>query len=237
MERKKIIAANFKMNLTSDEINNYINNFKIINENVLIFPSNIYLDRFKKTNVMIGIQNISMYNDGAYTGEISANQVSSLVDYVLIGHSERRNIFNEDDFTINEKIKRASEHNLKIMLCIGESLETRQNNETQDFLSMQLENDLKDIDCSNIVIAYEPIWAIGTGITPTVKEIENTVQFIKEKVKRFTNHDIMVLYGGSVNLKNIYDLETIPNVDGYLIGGASLDPNNFMKIIEVVDNQ
>lgn len=237
MERKKIIAANFKMNLTSEEIDNYINNFEIDKKNVIIFPSSIYIDRFKDKNISLGVQNISQYDDGAYTGEISANQVKDLVDYALIGHSERRTIFNESDITINEKIKSAQRYNLKVMLCIGESIETRKANKTMDFLSNQLELDLKDVDISNIVIAYEPIWAIGTGIIPTVKEIESTIKFIKEKVKNLTGHDIMVLYGGSVNLKNIEELEKISNVDGYLIGGASLDSNNFKKIIEVVDNQ
>ena len=239
MAKNKIIAANFKMNLDRHEIDAYLDNFKVENENVLIFPTSIYLLSFLDRGFKVGIQNIASYEKGAYTGEVSVSQVKSIgVDYALIGHSERRTLFHDDDKQVNDKVKLALKNDMKIVLCMGESLDERNNNRTNEILEEQIINDLKDVDdISNIVIAYEPIWAIGTGLIPTVNQIESTINFIKETVKKYKNDDIMVLYGGSVNLDNIAEINSISTVDGFLIGGASLDPNKFLKIIEVVEGQ
>lgn len=234
---EKIIVANMKMNLHFDEINNYLNEFKNYNTSGLVFcPPSIYLPYFLNSNYEVGIQNYAMYENGAYTGEISASQVKSMnINYAIIGHSERREYFEETDNIINKKIKLGLENNLKIILCIGETLNHKENNQTKEILKKQIVEGLKDIkDINNIIIAYEPIWSIGTGLIPTNDEIYDTTNFIKEEINRLYNKDIMVLYGGSVNDENINVLSEINNLSGFLVGGASLKPDKLKRIKETI---
>lgn len=231
----KMLLANMKMNLSLEQINDYIERTRDFKDDIIVIPSSIYIPYFIKNNYRVGIQNISRFDNGAYTGDVSASQVKSMgVDYTLIGHSERRNIFNESLDDVRNKVIKALENNLKVILCIGESLEQKNNNLTEKVLNEQITSALDDIDISNIIIAYEPIYSIGTGIIPTNEEIENVTSYIKKVVKELHNKDIDVLYGGSVNDKNIQSLKTIDNVSGFLIGGASLDPNKLLTMLNEV---
>jgi len=225
----KIVAANLKMNLNYDEIKEYINGIDDINnKNVIIIPTSIYAPYFLNKGYSVGIQNCYYLNKGAYTGEVSPSQIKSIgLDYVLIGHSERRSYFNEDNGLLNKKIKEALNNGLKVIYCIGETLEERESGKTNEVLKTELLEGLKDIN-EEIIIAYEPVWAIGTNITPTSEEIKETIGYIK------SIYNYPTLYGGSTNDKNIEELNSISNVDGFLIGGASLDPLKLQKIIRIV---
>lgn len=240
MVSKKIVVGNMKMNLTAQEINQYLKEFekKEISKNVVICPSTIYLPYFVGKKFQVGIQNVAAYEMGAYTGEVAAKQAKSIkVDYAIIGHSERRSYFHESDDIIREKITLALKEKLKVILCIGETEEERDSLKTYKVLKKQLKTALQGLDYKevfNIVIAYEPVWAIGTGRVPSNLEIHDTIAFIKEIVEELTQHKLPVLYGGSVTDTNIKTLNKIENVDGYLVGGASTKVDKFMKIIEVV---
>lgn len=244
MENKKIVVGNMKMNLTVGEIEDYVKilDEKEFNKQVILCPSSIYLPYFVGKTYGCGIQNVAAYKMGAYTGEVSAEQIASMnIDYTIIGHSERREYFGETDDIVKTKLELAlAQENLKVILCIGEKLEERENGQTNDLLKRQIETALSQLDktyFSRLVLAYEPVWAIGTGKVPTNQEIEDTITFIKKVVSNITDIDVMVLYGGSVNDQNIVELNAIPNVDGYLVGGASNKIEKFSKIIEVVVNQ
>lgn len=228
------IFANMKMNLSYDEIKNYIENTKEFKDKFVVLPSNIYIPYFKENNYNIGIQNISKYENGAYTGDISIKQVKSLgIHYVLIGHSERRHIFNETNEDINIKMIKTKNENLKIILCIGETKEQKDIGLTKQVLKEQIESAFKNInDINNIIIAYEPVWSIGTGNVPSNDDIFGTTNYIKQVISNIYNKDINVLYGGSVNEKNISELNKIKNLSGFLVGGASLDSNKLYKMIE-----
>ncbi|HHW68764.1 MAG TPA: triose-phosphate isomerase [Tenericutes bacterium] len=233
----KIVIANFKMNLLINDINKYIDQFKYKDLNVVICPSNIHLYKFIKNNYKVGIQNINSNNFGAYTGEISAIQAKDLgCEYVLIGHSERRSIYKETDTIINNKIKNALENGLKVVLCVGETIEEKELFKTESIIKNQITKALTNIsNISNIIIAYEPVWAIGTDKIPTNEDIYKTVDFIKKTIfELYKTEDIKVLYGGSVNEKNIKELNSIINLSGFLVGGTSLKIDKFSKIIEVV---
>ena len=224
----KILAANFKMNLTLNEINEYIDKIKDIdNKNIVLIPSNIYIPYFLNKKFSVGVQDAYYLDNGAFTGEVSAKQISSLgVNYAIIGHSERRMHFNETNDILNKKILSCESNGLKVIYCIGETKEERESNKTKEVLLKQLDEGLKG--ASEVIIAYEPRWAIGTNVTPTNEEIEDIISFIKSK------YNYKVLYGGSTNDKNIASLNTISNVDGFLVGGASLDYDKFKKMIEIV---
>lgn len=224
----KILAANFKMNLTLNEINEYIDKIKDIdNKNIVLIPSNIYIPYFLNKKFSVGVQDAYYLDNGAFTGEVSAKQISSLgVNYAIIGHSERRMYFNETNDILNKKILSCESNGLKVIYCIGETKEERESNKTKEVLLKQLGEGLKG--ASEVIIAYEPRWAIGTNVTPTNEEIEDIISFIKSK------YNYKVLYGGSTNDKNIASLNTISNVDGFLVGGASLDYDKFKKMIEIV---
>lgn len=228
----KKIFANMKMNLTLDEIKNYINDTSSFKKDFVVIPTSIYIPYFIDNNYIVGIQDISKYDNGAYTSNVSAKQVKSMgIDYTLIGHSERRNVFNETLEDVNLKVKKGLENNLKIVLCIGEKLEQKDN--YKEILEEQILTAFEGVDkIDNIIIAYEPVWSIGTGLTPTNEEIETITNYIKSVVNKKYNKDIDVLYGGSVNEKNIESLNTINNVSGFLVGGASLNKDKIYKIIE-----
>lgn len=228
----KIIAANFKMNLTKKEIDNYlkeINNKKI--NNVIFFPSNLYIHYFSKYN--IGSQDISFKELGSITGDTSIKQYLDFnIKYVLIGHSERRKYFNDSKY-ISDKVNLALKNNIIPIICVGETEEEYNNNLTKkvlkDELDEALENNITLLN-NEIIIAYEPIFSIGTNKVLDIKEIENIVSYIKSYLKNTYLLDIKVLYGGSVNLNNIGNLEKISNLDGYLIGNASLDAKSFLDL-------
>lgn len=231
---EKLIVGNFKNYMTSTDVANYLKQIDLINgENIILCPSNIYIPYFLKKNFKVGIQNVC--NNGTYTGEISAKQAKSIgIFSAIVGHSERRINFNETNQIINSKIKECLKEKINVILCIGETIEEKNNNETIDVLKKQIKECLDDIEIKNVVIAYEPIWAIGTGIIPTVDEIQFITNEIKKIVGENHNTDVKVLYGGSVNSNNISDI--IKVVDGVLIGKASTDVVEFLKIIEVVNS-
>lgn len=234
---KKLVVGNMKMNLTLDEVKDYISKMQDYKDCV-ICPSYLYLPYFIDADFLVGAQNLSLYEKGAYTGEVSAIQAASIgVDYAIIGHSERRLFIHEDDLIVNAKVKRALSSKLKVILCVGETREEKNLGITKDKIEKQLLDDLVDIpkeDISDVLIAYEPIWAIGTGEVPLNEEIHDIVSFIKKTVKKEFHYTPKVLYGGSTNEKNIKELNTIDNVDGFLVGGACLVPDKFIKIIETV---
>lgn len=241
MEGKKIVVANLKMNLNIGEISNYLKeiNEKIESPNVVICPTSIYIPYFLNKNFSVGIQNIYSKNEGAFTGEISPRQAISMgIRYAIIGHSERRNYFEEKDSMINEKVKASLEQKITPIFCIGETIEQKSMLRTERVLKQQILMGLRDMkkdDLEKVYIAYEPVWSIGSGEIPTNLEIERIVEYIKLIVsKEFDYSDIKVLYGGSVNEKNISELNQIKNLSGYLVGGASLDPNKLLSIVNEV---
>lgn len=228
----KLVLANLKMyQCTKEEVNDYINKLKEVKNKFIVFPSVIYLEKFIQNNFICGVQNASVHNPGPYTSEISIHALKNIgVKYVLLGHSEvRQNMF-EDDELINLKIKQALDNNLKVVLCIGENLEAYNQSQTKDILKNQIYNALKNIN-EEVIISYEPVWAIGSGKTPTNSEIEDIVSYIKS----LFNYNIKILYGGSVSDNNIETLNEIPNVDGFLIGKAATKPSSLIKIIEVAE--
>lgn len=240
MKSDKLVVGNMKMNLLASDVSLYLKEFHFDEQQdqVVICPSTIYIPYFLKQPYKVGIQNLFFRDKGAYTGEISVSQAASLgIDYAIIGHSERRIYFRESDQDINKKIISALKYGFHIILCIGETAEEKGLLKTARVLKRQLLNDLRNVEkefFSQIIIAYEPVWAIGNDVTPTMVEIEETVQYIKGIILQYFGYeDIKVLYGGSVNSKNIEELNQIPNVSGFLVGGASINAEEFLKIIEV----
>ena len=231
----KLIIGNMKMNLTKTEIDSYIEKISNIkNVNVVICPTSIYIPYFINKGFKIGIQNVFYFDKGSYTGEVSAYQASSLgVEYALVGHSERRTNFNETNDINSLKLKQIIDNDLKAILCIGEKKEEPLEETLYNQISI-----LKDISkLDNVIIAYEPVWAIGTNVIPTNEEIIKATNYIKKLVKEKFDFDIKVLYGGSVNKNNIDALSNIKEIDGFLIGGASLNVEEFINIIEVAVNK
>lgn len=226
---EKLILVNLKMYQTDmAQIENYLNKLK--GKRLIFFPMIIHLERFISHNFTCGTQNISTHESGAYTGEISAKAAQNIgASCTLIGHSEVRQNFNETDEIINQKIKISLKNKLIPILCIGENLNQYQANQTKMVIKNQIEKALKDIT-EPVIISYEPLWAIGTGKTPTNEEIKDIIDYIKS----LFNYKIKVLYGGSVSQDNIETLNKIENVDGFLIGKAGLDVSCLTKIIEVV---
>lgn len=194
----------------------------------------------KTSNIELGAQNMYFEKQGAFTGEISPLMLKEIgVKYVILGHSERRHILNENDELINKKIKSALENNLKSIFCVGETLEQREKNKTKQIVGDQINKGLKNVkkkDMKNVVIAYEPVWAIGTGKNATPQQAEEVHLFIRNLLKSMFDNKIAeetsILYGGSVNQDNIKDLIAQGNIDGVLVGGASLDAKNFAEIVK-----
>ena len=232
----KIIAANFKMNLTKTEIDNYLNTIKgKIDKNVIFFPSDIYLNDF--SSYLTGSQNISFIEKGAVTGDISIIQLLDMnIKYTLIGHSERRLYFNDNNY-INSKIRLALLNKITPILCIGENLEEYQKKVTFKKLTKQIDEAFltnNSILNNSLIVAYEPIWSIGTGNILDNKTIVEVIDFIKKYILNNYKLNLKVIYGGSVNLNNISNLESL-NLDGYLIGNACLDPNKFLELISFIN--
>lgn len=240
MNRSLIVAGNWKMNMTVKEGMDFLTELGPVNGNVMIFPPYTTLavlaGEFRKRGITYGPQNFHYKESGAYTGEISLPMIRELgCGCLLVGHSERRTYYNETDEEINKKIHAAVKEGFSVMLCIGENLEERQGGTWKDVLRTQILKDLEGLgrnQLSLIKIAYEPIWAIGTGVSASTEEITETHQYLKNILREFTRSDIPLLYGGSVNEKNAADIGACSGVDGFLIGGASLKADKFRKIIE-----
>ena len=245
--RKKVIAGNWKMNMLPNEAIKFIEELTPLvknteNEVILCVP---YIDLFysvlsaQNTNIKIGAQNVHFEPKGAYTGEVSAQMLKSInVEYVIIGHSERRQYFGETDETVNKKIKSAFENNLKPIVCVGETLEQREKGTTIDVITKQTElalDGLTNEQVENIIIAYEPIWAIGTGKTATSEDANNAIKSIRDKICQIYGQNVservIIQYGGSVKSTNAKELFEMSDIDGGLVGGASLDAKEFSKIV------
>lgn len=196
----------------------------------------------QNTNIKIGAQNMHWKEKGAYTGEISGQMLKSIgVEYVIIGHSERRQYFAETDETVNLKVKSALENNLKPIICVGETLEQREHGETEKIIESQIKLALKDLTKEQIraiIIAYEPVWAIGTGKTATPEEANNVIKYIRKQIKELYNEEIaeniIIQYGGSVKASNAEELFNMSDIDGALVGGASLNFKEFSEIVNKV---
>ena len=219
-----IVVANLKAYMTYKDILKYKDN---IPDNVIVCPSNLYIPFFLNHKYKVGIQDVSIYDIGAHTGEICASQVKELgVEYAIIGHSERRS--KETDDEINKKVLKALENNLKVILCIGENKDENKNEK----IEYQILNDLKNVsNLDNVIIAYEPVWCIGTGVTPTNEQIEETIKFIQSIFQKSFTTSAKILYGGSVDKNNINTLKKI-NLSGFLIGKASTDYEHLKEIVD-----
>lgn len=246
--RKPIIAGNWKMYKNEDEAVKFAYEVADAMPSVELVDSVICapfislksLVKCQGSNLKIGAQNMHFEEQGAFTGEIAPSMLTNIgVSYVIIGHSERRAMFNETDESCNKKVHQAFNHGLVPILCVGESLEQREAGTTNDLLTEQLEKDLAGLtkeQAAKLVIAYEPIWAIGTGKTATAEVADETCGFIRETVKRLydesTAEAIRIQYGGSVKTSNIDELMSKPNIDGALIGGASLKAEDFIVLVK-----
>ena len=234
----KLVVGNLKMNLNSNEVDDYLAFFEKEDcHNTIFAPSSIYLTRFIDSGLKVSSQDVSFSTNGAYTGDASASQLKSIgVNYSIVGHSERRKYYG-DDLYVNKKIQMLLNEKIFPILCIGETKEEKDKGETLFVLKKQIDFAFKDINkvlLNNVIIAYEPIWSIGTGLIPTNLEIEKTIMEIKDYVKSKYNIEVKVLYGGSVNNDCIDSLEKIPNIDGYLVGGCSIKKEEFLKLIKRV---
>ena len=234
----RLVVGNFKMNLDSAEIDNYIDYFKDKElKNVIFGPPSIYLERFIKNGFKVASQDVGFSDKGAYTGDISANELRSIgVKYSIVGHSERRKYYDDGRY-VNDKIKLLLNESIIPIVCIGETKEERDNNKTIDVLKEEISEALKNMDTNllnSVIIAYEPIWSIGTGVIPSSKDIFDTIAFIKRYLFESFNISLKVLYGGSVNNDCINNLEKIENIDGYLVGGCSIKQEEFDKLIKNV---
>ena len=246
MKKTPIVAGNWKMNKTASETVTFINDVQktlqdIESVSVIISPP--FTSLFN-TDVLppfhIAAQNCHWENSGAFTGEISPLMLKDCgVEFVIIGHSERRHIFGETDEMICSKIQSAIKHSLKPIFCIGETLVQRENGDMKEVLQNQIENGLKSSsNINNCIIAYEPVWAIGTGLNANTAQIEEAHIWIRSVIKKLYGEtsDNHILYGGSVNQNNAAELINVPSVDGFLIGGASLDSKTFSMIIKTVQS-
>lgn len=245
--RRKVIAGNWKMNKNIQETETYINELKELvkdtqNEVIICVP---FIDLCKAvktakgTNIKIGAQNVHFEEKGAYTGEVSPKMLADTgVEYVIIGHSERREYFNETDETINKKLKAALAHGLKPILCVGETLEQREQGITKMWITGQVRYDMEGLskdEAQNIIIAYEPIWAIGTGKTASKEDANEALKWIREEIEKLYDKEladeIIIQYGGSVKSSNAGELFAMSDIDGGLVGGASLEPTEFARIV------
>ncbi|MFA7164120.1 MAG: triose-phosphate isomerase [Eubacteriales bacterium] len=245
--RKPIIAGNWKMNKTPEEAASMVKELAPLVKDsdidiVLCAPFvslQATLDAAVGTNIKVGAQNMHWEENGAYTGEVSPTMLNALgVEYVIIGHSERREYFAETDETVNKKVHSALAHGLKPIICVGETLEQREEGITQELVQGQTEAALKGLSADDVkkcVIAYEPIWAIGTGKTATSEDANNVISYIRSTVKKVYGEEaanaIRIQYGGSMKPENAADLMAMSDIDGGLVGGASLKAEDFANII------
>ena len=245
--RKKVIAGNWKMNMLPNEAISCVDELsKLVkdtdNEVILCVP---YTDLFyalltaQNTNIKIGAQNMHFEEKGAYTGEISGPMLKSIgVEYVIIGHSERRQYFAETDETVNKKVKAAHKYGLKPIVCVGETLEQKETGKTVEIITNQTRLALDGLNKEQVegtIIAYEPIWAIGTGKTATSEDANNSIKEIRKEIAKNYGQEtadrVIIQYGGSVKSSNAKELFTTSDIDGGLVGGASLKADEFAKIV------
>lgn len=245
--RKPIIAGNWKMHYTVEQAVNTVEELKPLVKDakceVVVCPTFVCLPDVVKaakgSNIKVGAQNVHFEEKGAFTGEISPGMLEALgIDYVIIGHSERRQYFNETDLTVNKKLKASFAHNLIPILCVGESLDEREANKTEEVIGRQIKLDLEGLSSEQIeklVIAYEPIWAIGTGKTATADQANDTIAFIRKCIANLYGDEVAektrIQYGGSVKPSTISEQMSKSDIDGALVGGASLIPADFGAIV------
>jgi triosephosphate isomerase len=246
--KKTLIAGNWKMYKTPTEAVEFLNNLmtkKLIYDDreILVCPSFTSLYPAsqvlqKTSSIKLGAQNVCCQKEGAFTGEVSAVMLKDIgVEYAICGHSERRQLFGEEDGIVNKKIKMALQFDICPILCIGETLEERNTNKTYDIIKGQLTNSLNEVSgSSKFVVAYEPVWAIGTGLSATPEQAEEVHLYIRKLLEEMfgkeTAQNIRLLYGGSVKPDNVDSLMRQNNIDGVLVGGASLDVDSFARIID-----
>ncbi|ALB02252.1 triosephosphate isomerase [Francisella persica ATCC VR-331] len=243
---QKLIMGNWKMNGDSTSIKELCSSISQAKYDtskvaVAVFPSSVYVKEVitqLPEKIGVGLQNITFYDDGAYTGEISAKMLEDIgCDYLLIGHSERRSLFAESDEDVFKKLNKVIDTNITPVVCIGESLDNRQSGRLKQVLATQLSLMLENLSVeqlAKVVIAYEPVWAIGTGVVASLEQIQETHQFIRSllsKVGESLAKNIKIVYGGSLKAENANDILSLPDVDGGLIGGASLKAAEFNEII------
>lgn len=245
--RRKVIAGNWKMNMLPNEAIKFIDELTPLvkdteNEVILCVP---YTDLFyalltaQNTNIKIGAQNMHWEESGAYTGEVSGQMLKSIgVEYVIIGHSERREYFAETDETVNKKIKSAFKYELKPIVCVGETLKQREEGKAKEIVTSQIEKALEGLtenQVENTIVAYEPIWAIGTGKTATSEDANEMTKEVREKIVNIYGQKVanrvIIQYGGSVKSSNAKELFSMSDIDGGLVGGASLKSDEFAKIV------
>ncbi|WP_434630951.1 triose-phosphate isomerase [Thermoanaerobacterium thermosaccharolyticum] len=245
--RRPIIAGNWKMHMTPSEAVNLVNELKPLvvdtDVEVVVIPPFVDLVDVKKaldgSNIRLGAQNMHWEEKGAFTGEVSPLMLKEIgVEYVVIGHSERRQYFAETDETVNRKVKSALNHGLKPIVCVGETLSQREDGKAFDVVREQTKKALDGVlknDVTNVVIAYEPIWAIGTGKTATSKDANDVIKVIRETIASVydinTANEVRIQYGGSVKPDNAKELMSESDIDGALVGGASLKAQDFAKIV------
>ena len=249
--RKPIIAGNWKMNKTAAEAVALINDLKPLvakskPEVVVCVPYTdlwAVAEAIKGSKIRLGAENVAWADNGAFTGEISAEMLKEIgVEYVIIGHSERRQYFGETDESVNKRLKQALKNGLKPIVCVGETLTEREKNKTRRVLKKQVLEGFKDVtaeDFADIVIAYEPVWAIGTGKTATAEDANKTIAFIRNLVKKTWGAEVSkalrIQYGGSMKPANAKELMAMRNIDGGLIGGAALKAGDFAAIVNYKD--
>lgn len=243
--RTPLIAGNWKMNTTVSEAVELVQKMldelnRIRNVEKVLCPPSVSLaavaEIIKDSSIKLGAQNMHFRDKGAYTGEVSPLMLVDLCEYVIVGHSERRQYFNDTNEVINKKVKAALEAGLKPILCIGEKLEENESGKTNEILNRQLESALADVDeLNDIVIAYEPVWAIGTGRSASGEQANETIGLIRQRIanlySKATVQNIRILYGGSVTADNISEFVKQAEIDGALVGGASLKAEQFISII------
>ena len=247
--RKKVIAGNWKMNKVSSEASQFID--EVVKQvptsdqvEAIVCAPFPYLaslvEKAKGSNVKISAQNMHFEDKGAFTGEVSPVMLKDIgVSHVVLGHSERREYFAETDETVNKKVHAAFNHDLTPIVCVGESLEQREANETMDHVETQVKKAIEGLSAEQVaktIIAYEPIWAIGTGKTASNEQANEVCSHIRNVIKHVVSEDVaeqvVIQYGGSVNPENIGDLLAQSDIDGGLVGGASLEPESFLKLVE-----
>jgi triosephosphate isomerase (TIM) len=244
-KRRAFIAGNWKMNKTVSEARDFIRAFlpsvrNVADRDIVLAPPFTALsaiaEMVRGLNVILSAQNVFYEEKGAFTGEVSVPMLRELgCAYVILGHSERRQYFNETDETVNKKIMISLKHGLGVIVCIGELLGEREDGRTYEVLERQITKGLKGVKNENLVIAYEPVWAIGTGRTATPEQAQEAHEHIRARLRDFYGNSadsLRILYGGSVTPENIDSLMACPDVDGALVGGASLKPESFEMIVK-----
>jgi triosephosphate isomerase len=252
--RKVIIAGNWKMNMLPSKVKRYMEDLrgampKVKTCSVVLcvpYPMIPALNKAARdSRIAVGAQNVNEHEKGAYTGEVSVSMLEDLnVKYVIVGHSERRQYYGETDFGVNAKVKALLAAGISPIICVGESLQQREFDLTMDHISYQVKaavHGLTPEEVRKCVIAYEPIWAIGTGRNATAEQAQEVCEHIRAIIRQGYGarvaRSVCILYGGSMNSKNAYELLSMPDIDGGLVGGASLDPAEFAKIIEATNQE